>query len=170
MAEQLSAEQINLMRKAIAILFDYVPSDDQESSRTRHSRQLAALAMENILDQIEVFRACLTQGTPFLEHFKECFQGVHSDDTGAEQILEDMILFFREKALRLPAAQITPIEQRLMRQFEQATANEPDSLVRRWYWFYLPAIVLRDMTQSQALHSGAGADYLQHVTDMNIPC
>lgn len=162
----LMAEQLSLMREVMTSLTHSVPSVESKPSRVQRSRQLAALGIENILENVETFRVCLTPDTPFMQHFQECLKGVLDDDTGAEQILEDIVIFFREKSLRLPDSQITHIERRVMAYFEKSYTDDPESLVLRWYWFYMPAIVLKDFTRAKHL----SADLIRRITGVTIPC
>lgn len=129
------------------------------------TRLLVAQGMENLIEHITLFDACLTEDTPFMKHFIGCLQGIRDDDTGAEQIFEDLVIFFREKALRLPPSRQTPVEREIMLQFEMSqTCEDPESLVRLWYWEFLPTLVQHDFLRALGLDRRPGKEYLHAVT------
>lgn len=134
-----------------------------------YCRLLAARGLENIMEQIALFEACLTKDTPFFQHFVDCMHGDPDDDTCAERILEDLIIFFREKALRLPSSRLTPIEREIMQQFERVQTQEAqDNMIRRWYWDLLPTLVQQDFMQAHGLKSAPGQAYLHTVTGLGL--
>lgn len=129
------------------------------------TRLIVAQGIENLIEHIALFEACLTIDTPFMKHFVGCLQGMRDDDTGAEQIFEDLVIFFREKALRLPPSRQTPIEREIMRQFESSQMHaDPESLVRLWYWEFLPTLVEHDFLGALGLDRRPGKEYLHAVT------
>ena len=138
------------------------PDDDE----VRQTCGLVAKGLQNFIDNLSLFEACLTVETPFMAHFLGSLRkGRDDDDTGAEQLLEDLVIFFREKALRLPPDRITQAEREIMQIFEDnQILEEPESMTRRWYWNYLPLLVQHDYLIALGLDRPEGKEYLRAAT------
>lgn len=159
--------KMRAVTEQLAILSAEIPMDDEAD--VHYSRVLVAQGMKNLIDQIALFDACLTMETPFAQHFFDWLAGIHDDDTGAERIFEDLVIFFREKALRLPPDRVTTVEKELLRYFEEnQPLEDPESMVRRWYWDHLPSLVLYDFSRARGLESLSGLEYLQAVTGISL--
>lgn len=122
---------------------------------------LAAHGLRDLLTQMSAFAVCLSWQTPYMAHFISAISNPHDDDTCAEQIYEDLVIFFREKALRLPPEHITPIEKTLLDSFEQGPSSlDPECMVCQWYWHYIPLLVQYEFLSNTGIVRRSGAEYL----------
>ncbi len=125
-------------------------------------RVLLARAMADFLAQLPVYDVCLTPDTPFMRHFVDFLCGTHDDETDEEQLFEDLVLFFREKTLRLAPHRMSEVEREVLKHFEDAQRpDDLDNLARRWYWVCLPALVQKEFSEACGFCHPAGEEFYQ---------
>lgn len=97
-------------------------------------------ALTFLINNVNIFNRHVSHDTPFLREF---FAIAENKDVSCEScfsLIECIVIFFREKALRIPHAAPAPEEEKLLRHFENSGEWEPvdGTLVSWWYWAELP--------------------------------
>lgn len=87
------------------------------------------------------FDGNISTDSPFFQEFFEALRSCSTCEDNCFSMLECMIIFCREKALRFGAEQLSLMEHGILRHFEKSGMWEDparETLVSQWYWTVLP--------------------------------
>lgn len=108
---------------------------------------LFSKALVHLMNEIDFFDKYVHDDNPFKEHFHSRFQEVVEKEEDCFALHEDIILFFREKSLRIGLEYLEDIEQQVLKEFE-IRIHEKESLVAKWYFEQLPLRVYEDIANT----------------------
>ncbi len=119
-----------------------------ESSKPSSLVQIYVLSiLEQIKDNPNSFNLAICKDTPFFSEFLATIQraSVHEEDCFA--LLECLIIFCREKQLRLGSKDDMPLVERNILTFYEESELwhiNDGTLLNEWYWHHLPKSCTND--------------------------
>lgn len=106
---------------------------------------LFSKALAHLINEANFFEKCIHSKNPFKEHFHKSFQESVEKEEECFALHEDIIIFFREKALRFGLNNLEEIELEVLKDFE-AKSHESNSLLAKWYFEKLPLLMYKELT------------------------
>ena len=104
-------------------------------------------ALSHIIDNLDFVEKYIDDTNPFKQHFHKFFQisEINVEDCFAVQ--EDIVIFFREKLLRLGVKNMDAFELEFLSGFENGKQDLSSSVVE-WYYEKLPLMIYKELGES----------------------
>lgn len=124
----------------------------QQPTQIQH---LVCEATGHIIQNCTLFNGCICMTSPFMREFCESIKDEKAnllDEDKTFQLFECLVIFFREKRLRMGVQKLAATERAVLAYFENSnewSLQEP-TLINEWYWHTLPKKVVEEsFAQSQ---------------------
>lgn len=110
-------------------------------------QSLVRRGIPHLLESPTIFSACISMDSPFTEEFFEKLKTGDISHDGCFAVFECLVIFFREKWLRLGNRRADTVERDILHYFETSPEwNENlGTLICAWYWRHLPRRVMNDV-------------------------
>lgn len=116
-------------------------------------QRLVRDATAHIIENCTIFNGCITLDTPFLREFVASINtdSLAQDEDSIFSFFECLVIFFREKRLRLGRTKLAAPEQAVLSYFETSGNWEPHdvTIVNEWYWHTLPRKIVEESVHSR---------------------
>ena len=108
---------------------------------------LVRRGIRHLLESPTIFSACISTDSPFAEEFFEKLKTGDTSHDACFAIFECLVIFFREKWLRLGNRRAAAVERDVLHYFETSPEwNENlGTLICAWYWRHHPRRVMDDV-------------------------
>lgn len=111
-------------------------------------QRLVCEATGHIIQNCTLFNGCISLNTPFMREFFASIDGEKTDldEDSTFQLFECLVIFFREKRLRMGVQKLAAPERAVLAYFENSDAwsLQEATLVNEWYWHTLPKKVVEE--------------------------
>lgn len=115
-------------------------------------QRLVRDATGHIIENCTIFNGCITLDTPFLREFVVSINTdfLTKDEDSIFSFFECLVVFFREKSLRLGRAKLAAPELAVLSYFENSGSWEPHdaTIINEWYWHTLPRKIVEESLHS----------------------
>lgn len=123
----------------------------------QHPTQIQRLVCDatgHIIQNCTLFNGCISLNTPFMREFFESIteENAGLDEDSTFQLFECLVIFFREKRLRMGIEKLAAPERAVLVYFENSSewSHKESTLINEWYWHTLPQKVVEEsFTQSK---------------------
>ena len=106
-----------------------------------------ATALAHLIENIDFVEKYIDTDNPFKQHFYSFFEEGNFNLEDCFAIYEDIVIFFREKLLRVGIQNMSPIEMNILYDFENSD-QDANSFVGMWYYEKLPALIYGELSNS----------------------
>ena len=104
-------------------------------------------ALSHIIDNLDFVEKYIDDSNPFKQHFYNFFQVEVSNYEECLSVQEDIVIFFREKLLRVGINNMNAVELEVLKDFEN-TEQDLDSCIVEWYYEKLPLMMYKELGES----------------------
>lgn len=104
-------------------------------------------ALTHIIDNLSFVETYIDNGNPFKQHFYDFFRAENINYEECFAVQDDIVIFFREKLLRVGIKNMEHIEIEILQDFENAE-HDSDSCVANWYYEKLPLMMHKELAES----------------------
>ena len=108
---------------------------------------LLVRVLAHIIDNLDFVEKYIDDSNPFKQHFYNFFQVETINIEECTTVQEDIVIFFREKLLRVGIKNMSDIEMELLQDFENAE-QDLDSCAVEWYYEKLPLMMYKELGES----------------------
>ena len=116
----------------------------QECLESQADYILLVKALSHIIDDLDFIEKYIDDSNPFKQHFYNFFRVEISNYEDCFSVQEDIVIFFREKLLRLGINNMSAIELEVLKDFE-STGQDLYSCVVEWYYEKLPLMMYKEL-------------------------
>lgn len=115
-------------------------------------QSLVRHATGHIAENCTIFNECVTLDTPFMREFFASIneRDMSTDDEAVFSLFECLVIFFREKKLRMGGGILAPQEAAVLTYFESSGnwPHDDKTLVNEWYWHKVPRKLVEESVQT----------------------
>jgi len=108
---------------------------------------LLVKALSHLIDNLDFVERYIDDSNPFKRHFYNFFQVEEINVEECFSVQEDIVIFFREKLLRMGINGMEAVELELLQEFEN-TEHDLGSCAAQWYYDKLPLMMHKELAES----------------------